>query len=546
MRRATALILVLVSTTVIGGYQPPPPPPPPDTTALQPGTAVIRGRVLAAGTGDPLRNARVAILGTVNTMVRPVLTDADGRFALVQVPAGAHQITAAKTGYAEARFGARGSGPALRVEVTAGTVVSGIDIRLARSGAISGRVVDDAGDPLPNSTVSAERLVRVDGRLDTRPVATAQTDDLGEYRLFGLPPGRFVVGVTSTGMDSFQNTPGFADVAWSRSFYPGVPSLSQAQPITIAPGADVPGIDFTSTPTRRPSLSVTVVDPNGEPTDAQVTFGNESRLLSTSVRMGITPTRNTTVVRLEPGTWVVLAVGSKGVGMTRVTLGGDDETATIVMTRGGRLSGRVVSDGSPLPANAIVDIEATPADPGLATAGIFLRSRRMDADGSFLLTNLLGPRQLRLRAAPKGWVLKDVVSHGHSLLDAPLVFAGNETITDAEVVLSNHQSTLTGSVTTADAGHAPVSDYSVLVFPNDPARLRNTERWARWARPRLRGDFTIDDLLPGDYLAVAVTDVDDTQWQNADYLERFRSRATAVTLGDRERHQIVLELVPES
>ena len=158
MGRVTALILVLVSTTVIGGYQPPPPPPPPDTTLTQPGTAVIRGRVLAASSGDPLRNARVAILGTANTVVHPVLTDADGRFALTRVPAGAHQITAVKTGYAEARFGAHGSGPALRVEVAAGAVVNGIDIRLARSGAISGRVVDDAGDPLPNSTVSAERL----------------------------------------------------------------------------------------------------------------------------------------------------------------------------------------------------------------------------------------------------------------------------------------------------------------------------------------------------------------------------------------------------
>jgi hypothetical protein len=543
MRRATALILILVSTAVIGGYQPPPPPP--DPTLVQAGTAVIRGRVVAAITGDPLRNARVAILGTANTVVRPVLTDGDGRFALTRVPAGAHQITAVKTGYAEARFGAHGSGPALRVEVAAGTIVNGVDIQLARAGAISGRVVDDAGDPLPNSTVTAERVVRIDGRLDTRSVATAQTDDLGEYRLFGLPEGRFVVGVTGTGMDSLQNTPGFTDVVWSRTFYPGVPSLAQAQPVTITPGADVPGIDFTSSPTRRPSLSITVVDPNGEPADAQVTFGSESRLGTTSVRMGSTATRNTTVARLESGTWVVLAVGPKGVGMTRVTLGGDDDAATIAMTKGGRLSGRVVTDGSPLPANAVVDIEAIPSDPGLVTAGTFLRSRRMEADGRFVLTNLLGPRQLRLRAGPKGWLLKDVVSHGRSLLDVPLVFSGNETITDVEVILSNHRSTLTGQVTIADAARAALADCSVLVFPSDPARLRNTERWARWARPRLRGDFAIDDLLPGDYLAVAVPDVDDTQWQNADYLERFRSRATPVTLGDRENKHIALELVPE-
>ncbi len=484
----------------------------------------------------------MAIVGVVSDVVRPVLTDADGRFALARVPAGSHVVTASKAGYSETRYGAGSSGLARRVDIAAGATVDGVDIRLPRSAAISGRVVDDFGEPLPNATVSAERIVRIDGRLETRPVASAQTDDLGEYRLFGLPAGRFVIGEATLGADGPQGTPGLGDAAWSRSYYPGVTGLAEAQPISVLPGSDVPAIDFTSAPSRRPSVSITVTDANGNPTDAVVTFGNESPLAPLAFRMGVAPSENTTFAHLDPGRWVALAVGSKGVGLARLAVGTDDEAATIVLTRGGRLAGRVVTDGAPLPPGVIV-LEAHPTDPAIDHASRLVRARAVRADGAFELTSLVDSRELRLRDAPRGWLLKDVVLHGRSLLDSPLVFSGEEVITGVEVILSDHQSTLAGSVNGADAEHAPVLDCSVLVFPGDPARLQHAERWARWSRPHLDGRFVVDDLLPGDYLAVAVSDVDETQWQNADYLERYRSRATPVTLGDRERRHLVLELV---
>ena len=86
-----------------------------------------------------------------------------------------------------------------------------------------------------------------------------------------------------------------------------------------------------------------------------------------------------------------------------------------------------------------------------------------------------------------------------------------------------------------------MSNYGVLIFPEDRTLLRSPRRVARWVRPNQQGRFFVDDLLPGSYLAVALDEVDEAEVWNADYLDRFRSRATRVTLGDREKKTIALE-----
>jgi hypothetical protein len=99
------------------------------------------------------------------------------------------------------------------------------------------------------------------------------------------------------------------------------------------------------------------------------------------------------------------------------------------------------------------------------------------------------------------------------------------------------------SGTVIDADKKPVSNYGVLIFPEDRTLLRSPRRVARWVRPNQQGRSLVDDLLPGSYLAIALDDVDDVEVWNGDYLDRFRSRATRITLGDSEKKTIALERV---
>jgi hypothetical protein len=136
--------------------------------------------------------------------------------------------------------------------------------------------------------------------------------------------------------------------------------------------------------------------------------------------------------------------------------------------------------------------------------------------------------------------MKAKLYNGRDLSDAPIAFNAGTAIDGVRVLMTNRTATLAGAA--VDAQGTPVADYSVLLFAAD--RALSARRYARWARPNQQGRFAIADVLPGEYLAIAVADVDDTQWQNADYLDRFRAAATKLTLAESEKKSLTLTLAP--
>jgi hypothetical protein len=543
--RTRAATVVLVSTFVLVTHAQ---QLPRDTTPPKsPGTASIRGRVITADTGAPLRNARVAISPDAGS-ASPVFTDNQGRFSFAGLPAGLYTLTATKSGYATTRLGARRlTDRATPIEVTSGAAVDGIDLRMPKGGVITGRVVDDFGDPLILATVAAQLIVRIDDRTDVRTFATGETDDLGEYRIAGLPAGRYVAGLVSTASTtilglSADGSFGPMGATLQRTYYPGGTGLAQAQPITVHAGDEVPGIDFVARATRQCTVLVTVLDPQGHPAEAELGVGSESVLVRSSpIHMGFTTARPSGTTRLEPSDWLFFAHGPRGVALTRLSLGFDDAVVTMTLVKGGRISGRVIAEGGSLPASTSIQLMAYPVEQALSRAMLSPTTSPMKPDGTFELTDLIGLRELRLATEPRGWILKDVRLQGRSMADAPLDFKGGEDLRDVEVVLTNTHADLSGTV--SDAQNGVVRDYSVLVFPESEERLRHTRRWARWGRSNQDGRFAVNNLLPGAYLVVAVDDVDDADWSNADYLNQFRTRATRVALGEGETKSLTLPLV---
>ena len=138
----------------------------------QPAPQVIRGRVVADDNDRPLRRALVTVAGT-----RPVLTDDEGRFEIVP-PDSSASLTVTKAGYASARV----TPPRRSASVNREFV-----IRLTRGGVISGRVVDSNGEP----AIGTKVVARLEGATADRTTTfDAEADDLGEYRISGLPAGR--------------------------------------------------------------------------------------------------------------------------------------------------------------------------------------------------------------------------------------------------------------------------------------------------------------------------------------------------------------------
>src|SRR5258706_45462 len=142
----------------------------------------ISGRVVADDTGDPIVNARVTLVIT-GPGAPVVLTDHEGRFTLT-APSTRVTIAANKSGYS-------------RHDGTANATDQTIDIRLPRGAAISGRILDEFGDPLVGVRVSLEKASTQSDGFSGEAVTT--TDDRGDYRLGSLQAGTFYVAVSTMG-----------------------------------------------------------------------------------------------------------------------------------------------------------------------------------------------------------------------------------------------------------------------------------------------------------------------------------------------------------
>jgi hypothetical protein len=72
--------------------------------------------------------------------------------------------------------------------------------------AADGRVLDSLGQPVPNASVDANQLWYPNGRPSWNAQNSKSTNDRGEFRLFGLSPGEYFIGVTPRRANSPPST----------------------------------------------------------------------------------------------------------------------------------------------------------------------------------------------------------------------------------------------------------------------------------------------------------------------------------------------------
>lgn len=235
-------------------------------------TASIAGRVAESGNGAPIPDAQVTVMPVRSARVftgipeppLSVRTDKDGRFTIRGLEPGRYHLAAQKSGYAMAF----GPGAASTIELASGQEQRA-DLTLERGAAIVGRVVNDAGEPLVNLRVMALRNAPVGPRSATAPNPgpipagpSAQTNDLGEFRLFGLPAGEYYVQASPV-PDFGRATPQTRTLV--ATFFPDATDSSLAQTITVGAGQTTDQIVIRMNDAPAFQVSGIVVDEDGRP-----------------------------------------------------------------------------------------------------------------------------------------------------------------------------------------------------------------------------------------------------------------------------------------
>lgn len=164
------------------------------------GTAGLSGTVMTdEQTPQPIRRAHVTLTSAEGgPMLISTYTNDAGRFSFDKLAAGRYSLSASKAPYLTMSYGAK------RTDVQGTTIMlanggnmTDIVMRLPRGSVISGRIVDENGDPAlgVNVRVMQSRLQAGERSFQqpTSGLSTDVTDDRGMFRLYGLPPGEYAV-----------------------------------------------------------------------------------------------------------------------------------------------------------------------------------------------------------------------------------------------------------------------------------------------------------------------------------------------------------------
>jgi hypothetical protein len=552
------------------------------------GTGRIRGRVMSNDGSGPIRRAQVRVSGP-DIAPKASLTDGEGRFEFRDLPAGRFNLQATKSGYVTVQYGqTRPFESGRPIELADKQSLDNADISMPRGSVIAGRIVDEFGDPVPDVVVSSLRQTWSNGRRRLTPTGgrLATTNDLGQFRIYGLPPGDYYVTASlragvemiemdlmtlsgaSTGSGPSASAP---KSGYAATYYPGTANVGDAQKITLAPGQESSSIDFALVAVRLAKVSGIVIGSDGKPLEGSaislVPAGRDSGIVFMASSTRSAKDGSFTLNSVPPGDYVLQARsvqvitstqgdnvmmfravsmgngGDQEAGSMPLSVAGEDVVNLMVTTnRGGTAVGHVVFEGGAKPPTNAIRLTSIAADSDgqmMGAAGAGLKE-----DGSFELKGLTGQRLIRVGSAPPGWTLKSVKLNGTDITDTGAEFKVGESTSGLEVEMTNRATSVTGGVTGNDG--SVLKDYTVVIFSESPEQWRypNT-RWVTGTRPDQDGRFKVQNMPAGTYLAVAVDYVPQGEWGDPELLDRLRAKGKRFTLDEGGSQTLDLKLTSD-
>jgi hypothetical protein len=213
----------------------------------------ISGAVLNSASSGPIVAALVSVqpVGGGQGSTAGALTGADGSFLISGLSAGKYTIISEKTGFMASNFD----------QNTPQTVTLGGDLALTLHlvpwAAITGLITDSNHEALVGATVQLLQAKIVDGRFSLTVVDQVPTNDLGEYRIYAVPPGKYYVaafyrdGISALGLRRHADAAGIESSGssgmsddYSPTYYPGAADPTGAVFLSTKPGQTRAGVDI--------------------------------------------------------------------------------------------------------------------------------------------------------------------------------------------------------------------------------------------------------------------------------------------------------------
>jgi len=506
----------------------------------------VQGIVLKHGSGEPIAGARVELIRTDGTTPQSYssITAPDGTFTIQSARPGEYRLAASRTGYLRREFGQRSrDGFGLVLNLDGSRAIQNLDIELRPSAAISGRVTDIEGSSVTGAEVRALVPAYLNGQRVLRAVQSTITNDLGEYRLFGLPAGQYYISAASNLGDfplnilianpsptvPTSNSPGQR----ATFYYPSTPDSRTATPIDLTSGGDFGGVNITIVPFKPHHIRGNV--PGGM---ARVTLVSNDPGMVPSSRSVDASGGPFDFANIASGEYTLVARSGELLGTASVSVGdGDLDNVTVGMsptvpvpTRvsfADRTPGEVDPDLEGVTFNLVADPPIPGAEPdvygpfsnGFLAFGVLLRQDYRIA----LRTGRIPSTSARLRDV----YIKSIRMGNRDVMSEGLRVEDPANMPPLEIVLGLKSGILSG--TAASEKQKPQANATVVLVPD------GRRRWAdafRTATTDISGRFVMERIPPGDYLVFSWEEVDDGAWMDPEFVKKYEDRGKRIHVNE--------------
>jgi len=521
----------------------------------------LEGIVVRLGTNTPLKQARVELRSAEGSdVVRQVSTLEDGRFVIAGVAPGRYRLFAERTGFVRSEYGQQTPGrPGTVVTLESGRTVSGLVVSVFPTAVIAGGVVDPDREPVASAPIAALRIAYDGTQFRIVDTIRSETSKTGEYALWGLQPGRYVLRIdyrpsNKKATGGSAGTPAkAADAAqddYATLYYPSTPDSSRALPIEVRAGGEALQLDFGIVPARGWRIHGRVFNAvKGEPAQqvAVKLFPRDPGDLGLVIP-------NAASARGEEGEFEFKAVASGSyvlraswrsggkLFVTRQEVDVRDEDAeglSLVLAPGVNLEGMLRVEGAPRMRLEqfgvhLVSVE----DPVLSVPS---GGPNVRADGTFMLEGVPEDRyRIRLVGVPDGLYLKSAHLGPQDVLDSEFTVARGGAPAKLQLVLSGTGGQVQGVVRSRD--DLLVRGATVVLVPA-PA-LRDQAELFKVVRSDAYGRFFFAGIRPGAYTALAWQEIESGLWQDPLFLRSFERQAVSVRVAEASTPTVELRVIP--
>jgi protocatechuate 3,4-dioxygenase beta subunit len=521
-----------------------------------PEKCTVSGSVVNSMSGEPLSRVDIFAVPEGSGTLSTTTTDSKGNFTLVDLAPGQYKLEGNRNGFLDTYYGARraNSGGTL-ISLEPGVEMKDLQIELVPFAVLAGTVRENDGEPLSGAHVTVFAVTYDGGRRSIAQTTDAHTDDLGQYRISNLEPGKYYIRAEPHRDDEDEPNAAVPEDHSPKkaprevllpALYPGVVDPAAARPVEAAAGSRIMGLDIALPRSRVFRVTGHITAPAGTRAGVALKPARGFDELGQRHEGIVKPDGDFEIRGVPPGSYTVVATaappkkftpgilimnfGQNSYASMPLDMGEADIAGVrIAVAAGAEVEGRITVEGDPVSLNGFVNFLD---DTGKGPSAAIMEGQ--------VFTTLLSPGSYSVYAGGNTLAIKSIRAGQVDVLRDGL------TVTEAgrislELVLARDGGTIEGVV--LDKDDKPVAGATVLLVPDAPLRGRH-DRFADLATDQ-NGRYKFDNVAPGDYKVFAWDDIESDAWFDPDFFRYIESHGEPVKLNAKGQKTAKVHL-PES